>query len=79
MVPFFHIVDAASGQAIFVGYFAQRMHGVDIAWLVGLLVAGSVYLALGRSIDLRAEERVIAGIRDSDLASMAQHIAEIEQ
>ena len=55
------------------------MHGVDIAWLVGLLVAGSVYLALGRSIDLRAEERVIAGIRDSDLASMAQHIAEIEQ
>ena len=51
--------------------------GVDIAWLVGLLVAGSVYLALGRSIDLRA--RVIAGIRDSDLASMAQHIAEIEQ
>ena len=46
MVPFFHIVDAASGQAIFVGYVAQRMHGVDIAWLVGLLVAGSVYLAL---------------------------------
>ena len=60
MVPFFHIVDAASGQAIF-GYVAQRMHGVDIAWLVGLLVAGSVTSrwsfhrpARGRSASSRA-------------------------
>ena len=78
MVPFFHIVDAASGQAIFVGYVAQRMHGVDIA---GWSACSSPDRSTSRWVvpSTCARKRVIAGIRDSDLASMAQHIAEIEQ
>lgn len=59
MVPFFYIVDSGENQEIFVGYFARKLEGVDIAWLVGLVVAGVVYLLLARSLDLRAEEEVI--------------------
>ncbi len=66
MVPFFNIVDATTEKEIFVGYFARMMQGVDIAWLVGLAVAGATYFVLSRSLDLEAEERVIRSIRESD-------------
>jgi purine-cytosine permease-like protein len=62
MVPFFYIADASGQQEIFVGYFARKLEGVDIAWLVGLVVAGVVYLLLALSLDLHAEERVIRHI-----------------
>ena len=65
MVPFFYIVDSGANQEIFVGYFARRLEGVDIAWLVGLVVAGVVYLLLARSLDLRAEEEVIRAVERS--------------
>lgn len=56
MVPFFHVHDATDGGAVFIGWAARQMGGVDFAWLPGMLVAGSLYLALARSLDLPAEE-----------------------
>ena len=31
------------------------LQGIDVAWLVGLLVSGAVYYALSRSLDVDAE------------------------
>ena len=33
------------------------MDDVDIAWLIGLVVSGLVYLLLSRSLDLTAERK----------------------
>ncbi|AUA56162.1 NCS1 nucleoside transporter family [Achromobacter spanius] len=68
MIPFFNIVDAASQQPIFVGWAAQRLDGVDLAWLVGLAVSGAVYAVLARSLDLAAEDHAIQNIQGSDFA-----------
>ncbi|HSC83138.1 MAG TPA: cytosine permease [Pseudomonas sp.] len=70
MVPFFYIVDARSGAEIFVGFMAHLLNGVDISWLVGLLVAGLSYFALSRSIDLPHERRVIDAIDERDILAM---------
>jgi purine-cytosine permease-like protein len=35
-------------------------NGVDYSWVVGLLVAGLVYLVLSRSLDLESEQAAIA-------------------
>ncbi|GLQ96295.1 purine-cytosine permease family protein [Dyella mobilis] len=69
MVPFFYIADVSNNQEVFVGYFARRLEGVDIAWLVGLIVSGTVYLLLARSIDIQVEERVIRAIGTGDSTS----------
>ncbi|KVM62566.1 allantoin permease [Burkholderia ubonensis] len=60
MVPFFYVFDAQANREVFVGPFARMLGGVDIAWLVGLVVAGGVYGLLSRSLDLDHERRVIA-------------------
>ncbi|HZS80158.1 MAG TPA: cytosine permease [Herbaspirillum sp.] len=73
MTPFFYIVDATMNQEIFVGPMARLMSGVDIAWLVGLAVAGTTYYALSRSLHLRAEETVIRSFKESDFVLMAHH------
>lgn len=74
MVPFFHIHDATDGHAVFVGWAAQRLGGVDFAWLPGILVAGSLYWALARSLDLRAEEAVSSQQRqDSQPLHLKEH------
>ncbi|CAD6556164.1 hypothetical protein LMG27952_05983 [Paraburkholderia hiiakae] len=75
MIPFFAIVDNESGKEIFVGYFAHLMSGIDLAWLVGLIVAGATYYVLSRSLDLRAEEKVIRTIKESDIVAMARQSA----
>jgi purine-cytosine permease-like protein len=75
MIPFFAIVDNESGKEIFVGYFAHLMSGVDLAWLVGLIVAGATYYVLSRSLDLRAEEKVIRTIKESDIIAVARQSA----
>jgi nucleobase:cation symporter-1, NCS1 family len=72
MIPFFSIVDNESGKEIFVGYFAHLMSGIDLAWLVGLIVAGATYFVLSRSLDLVAEEKVIRTIKESDIVAMAR-------
>jgi purine-cytosine permease-like protein len=60
MVPFFYVFDAEANREVFVGPFARMLGGVDLAWLVGLVVAGGVYGLLSRSLDLDHERRVIA-------------------
>ncbi|WP_322011616.1 purine-cytosine permease family protein [Paraburkholderia sp. J12] len=75
MIPFFSIVDNESGKEIFVGYFAHLMDGIDLAWLVGLIVSGAVYYVLSRSLDLAAEEKVIRTIGESDIIAMARQSA----
>jgi nucleobase:cation symporter-1, NCS1 family len=75
MIPFFAIVDNESGKEIFVGYFAHLMSGIDLAWLVGLVVAGATYYVLSRTLDLRAEEKVIRTIKESDIVAMARQSA----
>jgi nucleobase:cation symporter-1, NCS1 family len=75
MIPFFDIVDNESGKEIFVGYFARLMDGIDLAWLVGLVVAGAIYYVLSRSLDLAAEEKVIRTIAESDIIAMARQSA----
>jgi len=72
MVPFFYIVDATSNQEIFVGSLASLLNGVDIAWLVGLVVSGLVYYLLSRSLDLEYERRVIASMTESDFVAMSR-------
>ncbi|MCA8427945.1 cytosine permease [Burkholderia seminalis] len=74
MVPFFSIFDAEANREVFVGPFARMLGGVDIAWLVGLAVAGAVYAVLSRSLDLERERRVIADARSPEtLADTPRH------
>ncbi|MEW6345323.1 MAG: cytosine permease [Paraburkholderia sp.] len=72
MIPFFYVYDAEAQKEVFVGYVAHLLGGVDIAWLVGLIVAGGVYWLLSRSLDLRAEEKIIRSMKESDFAAIAQ-------
>jgi NCS1 family nucleobase:cation symporter-1 len=44
-------------------------NGVDYSWLVGLLIAGLVYLVLSRSLDLTAEQAAITA-SDRELAAI---------
>ncbi|MNK93230.1 hypothetical protein D3C87_1133810 [compost metagenome] len=76
MVPFFYIYDAAAGKEVFVGPLARVLEGVDIAWLVGLVVSGLTYYLLSRSIDLAAERRVIDALSESDIVAMTHSSAE---
>ena len=41
----------------YTGWFASRLNGVDIAWLVGLAVSSLVYLLVTRDLDRSAEAR----------------------
>ncbi len=72
MIPFFYVYDAEAQKEVFVGYVAHLLGGVDIAWLDGLIVAGGVYWLLSRSLDLRAEEKIIRSMKESDFAAIAQ-------
>ncbi|MBX8493153.1 cytosine permease [Pseudomonas cichorii] len=64
MIPFFSVIDAASGQEVFIGPIARLLGGVDFAWLVGLIVSGSCYWLFSRSLDLEAERSVIDALAD---------------
>ncbi|MCG8906765.1 MULTISPECIES: purine-cytosine permease family protein [Pseudomonas] len=75
MIPFFYIYDASAGKEVFVGPIARMLDGVDIAWLVGLLVSGLTYFMLSRSLDLQAERRVIDAISEADILSAARPCA----
>jgi nucleobase:cation symporter-1, NCS1 family len=48
---------------LYVGPAARALDGVDVGWLVGLLVSGAVYLWLSRSFNPASEARAI---RDSE-------------
>lgn len=72
MVPFFFIFDTAAGEEVFVGPMARLLDGVDIAWLVGLVVSGLTYFILSRSLDLEAERRIIDAISERDILAVAR-------
>ncbi|AYF90711.1 MULTISPECIES: cytosine permease [unclassified Pseudomonas] len=72
MIPFFFIFDAAAGQEVFVGPMARLLDGVDIAWLVGLVVSGLTYFILSRSLDLESERRIIDAISERDILEMTR-------
>ncbi|MCB6184447.1 cytosine permease [Leeia sp. TBRC 13508] len=63
-IPFFELIGVYSGP------IAEMMGGVDLAWLVGLVVSSAAYYLLSRSIDLTAELPVIA---ESEQALMQLH------
>jgi purine-cytosine permease-like protein len=63
-LPFFVLPELYTGPA------ARMLDGVDLGWLVGLVVPGAVYLWLSRSFDvaaeqpaIRASERILSGAR----------------
>jgi purine-cytosine permease-like protein len=67
-IPFMVVPDI-NGHS-FTGPIAKEISNVDIAWLVGLVVSGLLYLALTRSMDVREEARAIAS-SDAQLAGAA--------
>ncbi|MGV2292896.1 cytosine permease [Trinickia sp. YCB016] len=75
MIPFFYVYDAQAEKEVFVGYFARLLDGIDIAWLVGLIVSGGVYYLLSRSLDLAHEENVIRQVGSRDRAAMVRQTA----
>jgi len=56
-LPFFVLPD------IYMGPLARELGGVDVGWLVGLVVSGGVYYALSRTLDADVER---AAIEDSE-------------
>jgi NCS1 family nucleobase:cation symporter-1 len=55
--------------SFYTGPIAKKLGGVDISFLVGLVVAGGLYYVLSRNLDLAAEEVVIEKSR-RELAAM---------
>ena len=53
-MPFFVLPD------YYVGPAARALDGVDVGWLVGLIVSATVYLWLSRSFDARSEAAAVA-------------------
>ena len=58
-LPFFAL------PGVYIGPAARALGGIDIGWLIDLIVSGSVYLLLCRSLDISNEG---AAIGDSDRA-----------
>ena len=57
-IPFMVLPNLAGWS--FTGPAAEALGGIDIAWLVGLLVTAVAYFALTRSLDLRSERQAEA-------------------
>lgn len=53
-IPFFNLIGAYTGPA------SEAMGGIDLAWLVGLIVSGGAYMIMSRSLDLASEAPAIA-------------------
>ncbi|WP_459975433.1 cytosine permease [Nocardioides pyridinolyticus] len=68
-IPF--MVLPALGGWSFAGFMVEKVHGIDIAWMVGLVVSSVTYLVLTRSLDLDAERQAQ---RESD-----QELARIDE
>jgi nucleobase:cation symporter-1, NCS1 family len=73
-IPFMVLPDL--GGWSYTGPLAEQFSGVDVAWIVGLVVSAAVYLVLSRTIDVRAEERVIETERGQAAATSGdRHMA----
>jgi purine-cytosine permease-like protein len=71
-IPFMVVPDI-NGHS-FTGPVAKQISNVDIAWVVGLLVSAVTYLALTRSMDVRAERAAV----DSSEAELAAAVPILE-
>lgn len=58
-------------EGVYVGPAARRLGGVDVGWLVGLLVSGGLYLVLTRSLDVAAESQAIRESEDALTRALA--------
>jgi len=65
MTPFFSV------GTLYVGAAAKALDGADISFFVGLPVAGLLYYAFTRSVDVAAETR-IAEAEAADLEKAAE-------
>ncbi len=62
-LPFFVLPD------VYTGPMARALGGIDVGWLVGLVVSGSCYYLLCRSLDVAAEKAAIDASEESLRAS----------
>ena len=62
-LPFLVLPDIYTGPA------ARALGGVDVGWLVGLIVAGGAYLLLCRSLDVTRESDAVRA-SESELRSL---------
>ena len=58
-IPFMVLLNLVSYKSYFTGPLASRLNGVDIAWLVGVVVTGVAYWLLTRNLDVAAERGAI--------------------
>jgi purine-cytosine permease-like protein len=65
-IPF--MVLPSLGGFTFTGPVAKQISNVDISWLVGLAVSGTVYFLLARTLNVQAEEAAIE-VSEQQLAS----------
>jgi purine-cytosine permease-like protein len=69
-IPFMYIYNLFTFHTYYEGPFAKSLNGVDIAWIVGLVVTSVTYILVTRSLKVEDEQ---AAIDESDrtLATMA--------
>src|SRR4051812_22076473 len=65
-IPFMVLPDL--GGWSYTGFMAKALDGVDIAWIVGLIVSGGVYWSLSRSLDVERE-------KEAELSSRRELVA----
>src|SRR5215475_13152195 len=58
-IPFMVLLNVVTLKSYYTGPLAEKLNSVDIAWIVGAVVTGIVYLALARNINTTAEESAI--------------------
>ncbi|MGI8677441.1 MAG: cytosine permease, partial [Jatrophihabitans sp.] len=69
MIPFFSV--GSPPHDLFIGPVANALNGADISLFIGLPVAGVLYFALCRNLDVAAEKRV-ADAEAQDLEKTAR-------
>jgi purine-cytosine permease-like protein len=66
-IPFMNVYNLFTFETYYEGPFAKDINGVDISWIVGLVVTAIAYVALTRNLDVRDEAPAIER-SDAELA-----------
>jgi NCS1 family nucleobase:cation symporter-1 len=69
-IPFMYIYNLFTFHTYYQGPFAKSLNGVDIAWMVGLVVTSVTYVLVTRSLKVEDEQAAIAE-SDRTLATLA--------
>ena len=67
--PLMVLLNLVTFKSYFTGPLAKDLNSVDISWIVGAIVTGTVYLLLTRNLDTSAEQAAIER-GDAELRSM---------